>query len=236
MPGDKLTELAGAPRTGKRVGILTIGQEHHLDVHLLLEEHIDSTDRRLDTGGITIIKDSNIVGKTTDQPDLPSSQRRTRRGDHILDAGLVHADHVHITLDQETMVLTDNCLLRLEKAIKLIALMIDLALRRIHVFCRLLRLLQDTPTESHHLTTQRMHRKDHPATETVVSPLTILVGNNKACLLQVFPLVSRQLGSLGQGITLIERISQLELADRLLTQATLYKIAQTHQSPIEVLK
>ena len=236
MPGDKLTELAGAPRTGKRVGILTIGQEHHLDVHLLLEEHIDSTDRRLDTGGITIIKDSNIVGKTTDQPDLPSSQRRTRRGDHILDAGLVHADHVHITLDQETMVLPDNCLLRLEKAIKLIALMIDLALGRVHVFRRLLRLLQDTPAESHHLATQRMHRKDHPATETVVSPLTILVGNNKACLLQVFPLVSRQLGSLGQGITLIERISQLELADRLLTQATLYKIAQTHQSPIEVLK
>lgn len=34
---------------GKRVGVVAIGQQTHLDVHTLFEQHIDTTDRRFDT-------------------------------------------------------------------------------------------------------------------------------------------------------------------------------------------
>ena len=52
---DIVLQLLGRVLLGKRVGVVAIGQEQHLDVHTLGQEHVGASHGGMDTGLITII-------------------------------------------------------------------------------------------------------------------------------------------------------------------------------------
>lgn len=85
------------------------------------------------------------------EPDLPLRERRTRGGNHVFYAHLVHTDHVHISFHQETAILFHDCLLGEIDAVKLVAFMINLAFGGVYVLRGLLVLFQYTSAECHDL-------------------------------------------------------------------------------------
>ena len=117
-----------------------------------------------------------------DQSDLSARQGSARRGYHVLDAHLVHADHVHVALHQEAAILLHDGLLGEVEAIQLVAFVVDLALGRVDIFGRLLVFLQDTSAKRHHLAAQGVHREDHTSAEAIVHA-AIVVANHQAGLL-----------------------------------------------------
>ena len=156
---------------------------------------------------------------------------RTRVGDDVLDAALMHGYHIGITLHHIDAILLRDGLLRLEETIEFAFLMIDLRIRRVHVF--LLHALrpgvQQSSSEGHHLSADVQPRKDHTTSipvekntrrqgvhgvqditrvrRTIVlyslSPcLLVSFFNTQSRLHQILRLVSRFLGGCGQGITL----------------------------------
>ena len=50
----------------KRVGVVAIRQQQHLDVHPLLQEHVRASHGSMDTSLITIIQQSDIIGEAVE--------------------------------------------------------------------------------------------------------------------------------------------------------------------------
>ena len=93
----ELLELGRVVLAGKRVGVVTVGQETDFDVHAFFQQHVNSPDRSLDTGCITIVEHSHIIGEAMNQTDLSRCQCGARRSHYIFYAGLVHGYNGRIT-------------------------------------------------------------------------------------------------------------------------------------------
>ena len=59
---------------GEGVGILPVRQQHHLDDHSLLEQHVDTAEGGLDASRVPVVEHGDIVRKTLDEPDLVRGQ------------------------------------------------------------------------------------------------------------------------------------------------------------------
>ena len=85
--------------------------------------------------------------------DLEDGERRAAVGHHVLDACLMHGDDIGVALDHEYAVFLHNGLLRLEDAVELALLVIDVAVGRVDVLlCHALgSTVKDTTSKGHHL-------------------------------------------------------------------------------------
>ena len=102
-----------------------------------------------------------MVRETVEQADLPLRERRARRGHDILDAALVHGNHVSVALHEKAVPLAHNCAFGLVKTVKLVALAVDFTFGGVDVLRQLLFAAEDAAAEGHHLARDRMDREDH---------------------------------------------------------------------------
>ena len=119
-------ELLRGMLAGKGVGVIAIGQEQHLDIHTLLQQHIGTTHSGMDTSLIAIVKQHDVLREASQQLNLVYTQRRTRVSHHILQSALVHGNNIGIAFNHVYAVFLDNGLLGLIDAVKLAFLVIDL--------------------------------------------------------------------------------------------------------------
>ena len=150
----ELLELGRVMFAGKRVRVVSVGQEAHFNVHAFFQQHVDPPDRSLDTGCIPVVQYGHVVGEAVNQTDLPRCQRSARRGHHIFYTGLVHGYDVRIAFHQEATVLLHNSLLGEIDTVQFVAFMIDCRFGRVDIlhldsFCGTGKY---TAAESHHFT------------------------------------------------------------------------------------
>ena len=94
----------------------------------------------MDTCLIAIIKQGDIIRKAVQHMYLVGRQRRTTVSHHVLDASLMHGNHVGIPLHHEHAVFLHDGLLSLVDAIEFALLVVDIRVGRVdillcHTFC-----------------------------------------------------------------------------------------------------
>ena len=187
---------------GKRVGVVAVGQQQHLDVHALLEQHIRTAHRRMDTSLVTIVEQRDVLCKPSEQFNLIHGECRSRVGHHVLQSTLVHGNHIGIALHHIHTVLLGYGFLSLIESVELPFLMIDLRVGRVHIFLiHTLRTgIEQTTAEGHHLAADVQPRENHATCIAVVDAL--LASDTETCLDKVLSLITRLLRRPGQCITL----------------------------------
>ena len=114
--------------------------------------------------------------------------------------------------------------------------MINLALGLIDILCdlRILFFLQYTSAESNNLSTERMDGEHDTASEAICYA-PIVVSYHQTGLLQIFSLLTFAHSFFIQRITLVQAISQLELADDVFPEPTLGKVTQADSPSLNVV-
>ena len=84
------------------VRIFAVRQQHHLHVEACFQEHVDTSQRRMDTGSVSVVQHGDITREPFDQPYLRLGQSRTSTCYHVLDTRLIHRDNVQLSLHQVT--------------------------------------------------------------------------------------------------------------------------------------
>ena len=143
------------------VGVVAVGQQQHLHVHTLGQQHVDATDRGVYAGGVAVVEHGDVAREAAYEAYLPSSERRARRRDDVLNAALVHRRNVDVALYEIAAVLLRYGVLGLVYAVKLVALVVDERFRRVDVLGRLLVVAQYAPSESYHAPRNGVHGEDH---------------------------------------------------------------------------
>ena len=81
---DVLAEVAGRMLAGKRVGVLAVGQQQHLEVHALGEQHVGTSQGSMDAGSVAVVEQDDVRGEPVQDVDLVDGKRRSRVGHHVL--------------------------------------------------------------------------------------------------------------------------------------------------------
>ncbi len=108
MPGDICLDLIGRMCLGKGVGVVARRQQHYLERKPGSHKHVDTSQRRLDTRRVGVVDERDGGGKALDEFDLAVGERCARRGHHILHPGLVHGYDIHVSLDQDALLLAGD--------------------------------------------------------------------------------------------------------------------------------
>ena len=66
------------------VRVFPVGKQANFDIHSFFQQHVDTTERSLDTCYVTVIEYRNVIGEAVNELNLSRSQCRTRRSYHIL--------------------------------------------------------------------------------------------------------------------------------------------------------
>ena len=83
---------------GKAVGVVAIGQQQHLHVHIFCQQHVGASHGCVYACLIAVVEQHNVLGEAPQQFYLMFAQGGARVGHHILYAALVHGYHVGIAL------------------------------------------------------------------------------------------------------------------------------------------
>ena len=162
--------------TRKAVRVIAIGQKQHFHVHTLGQQHINTSLGCLDTGRVTVVEHRDVLRKAMNHLNLLLRQCRTRRGNHMLHAHLMHRNHIRISLNQKTKVVLHDGLLGLKKTVKFLFLGIDGRLGRVlilHVHA-LGGLIEYTTAKAHYFTAHRVNREDDAPPETILQSAVFL--------------------------------------------------------------
>ena len=118
----------------KTVRIIAVGQQAYLDVHPFFQQHVNSPDAGFDSGSVTVIEYSYIIGEAVYQSDLIGCKGCPRRGDYIFNTTLVHGYDIGISFYKEAPVLADNSLFGKVYTVEFLAFMVYFRFRRIYIF------------------------------------------------------------------------------------------------------
>ena len=165
---------------GERIGVLGFGQQHHADIHPLLEDHVDAAQRGVNPGRIAVVDHGDVLREAPQQADLLRGERRSGGGDDSLDPGLVHGDHVEIALDHDGKILLLDGLLGEIETVEFAFLAVDLALGGVRVLGDLLVGAQGAAPEGDDAPRDVVHGEDHAVAEAVVERTVALSGQRKA--------------------------------------------------------
>ncbi len=214
---------------GERVGILGFGQQHDPHVHALLEDHVDTAQGGADARRVAVVDHRDVLREAAQQADLVGRERRAGRCDDVLDTGLVHRDHVGITLDHDGVVLLLDRLLGEEEAVEFALLAVDFALGRVLVLGDLLVGAERAAAEGHDAARNVVHGEDHAVAEAVVQRTVALARQRKARREQELPLVPRGQRILRHPVAARRTEAEAELPDRGVGHAALLtEIGQPH--------
>ena len=219
--------LLGVMLAGKAIGVVAIGEEEDADIHPLGQKHIYTSEAGLDTRGIAIVENRDIIGEAVDEANLAGSERGARRGHDILNAALVHGNHVGVAFDEVAAIVLDDGSLGKVKAIEFVALVVDTRLGRIDVFGQFLVAGENTSTECHHLARNGMDGEDDAAM-IAVEEATVVCLVAEARLFEKLGAVALGDGCAGHSIAVGEAIAKLELADNVVAKTALAEIGFTH--------
>ena len=175
--------------------------------------------------------------------NLIGGERRSAVGHHILDTCLMHGDDVGIALDHKHAIFLHNSLLGLIDAIELTLLMVDFRVGRVDIFlCYALgTAIKHTTTKGYHLATDIEPREDGTTCIAVVYsdlfPLfTFLFPlNTQARLHKELRLITLGLSRLCQRITLLRCITQLELLNDIIADATTAEILLANGDAVRIV-
>ena len=180
------------------IRILTVRQQHHLDIHSLLQHQVYASQGSLYAGSVSVIDYCDIVGKLPDEADLFHSQRSSAGSHNICNAQLMHRQDIQISLHQDTFVLTGNLVLGEIYSVQRPALHIYLGLLGIHIFRDSLVRLERAASERDHTAAHGMYREHHPVMEGIHHPAVIILLAQTG-IQEIFLLVSCGTGCLCKG-------------------------------------
>ena len=123
---DETVEILGILLLGKGVGILSVGQQHHLHIHAILQQQVDTPQGCFDTGRISVVEHRDVLREAVDHPYLSVGEGCPRRGDYILYACLMHGEHIGIPFHQEAFILFYDRTLGEVEPIELLTLGVNL--------------------------------------------------------------------------------------------------------------
>ena len=113
------------------VGIFSFGKSADFHVHSLLKDEVNSAERSSHSGGITVKKHRDVLGKPVNKPNLFRTQSSSGRGNHIFNSGLVKLDDICITFYKVTVIFFCNGLFGVINPVKNFALMVNFTFRTI---------------------------------------------------------------------------------------------------------
>ena len=197
------------------------------------------------TGIIAIIKEHDVAGESMEQSNLVDAQGSTRVCHHILNATLVHGNHIGVSLHHIYTIFLGYRLLCLIKTIEFSFLMVNLAIWRVYVFLAhaLGTGIEHSSTESHHLATHTEPREYGTPRESIQililpAPVVLLVLIHleaKTCAHQVLRIVSLLHSLIIKGCALRKRKSQLELPDDVVAETTTAEILHSDGTSIHII-
>ena len=231
MRFDVLAEFVGVVSAGKAVGIFAIGQQHHLHVHPLLQQHVDAAKRGVDAGAVAVVENGDVRREAMNLADLSRRERRAARGYDILKPCLVHRHHVGISLHEEALVLLDNSALCQPDAVELVALRIDGRLGRIDVFRHLRVRLHDASAEGNHLARKAVNGEHHTPVEPVAKT-SLLKRVGHTCLHEQLLLISLTDGILHHCVLSLGTIAELKLVDDVVAESATAEVRQANSSSV----
>ena len=181
------------------VGVFAVGQHHHVYVHSFLEQHIGSAQRGLYAGLVAVVYERYVVGEAVYEFYLPGGERCSRRCHHVLYTRLVHRYYIEVSLDEYAAVLLHYCLLGKIEAVKVVALVVDVRLGRVYIFCGLGVALQCAAAERHHFARYCVYGEYATAPETVDhTPVLGFVAHAAFC--EKLAVVARFCGGEGKAV------------------------------------
>ena len=223
MLQDEFLQLRRIALARERIGVVPVGQQHDADVQSLAQQHVDPAHRRLDAGAVAVVDHRHVPREAADQPDLPFGQRRARGRDDVLDARLVHLDHVGISLDQNAAVLLHDGPFGVIKSVEDVALVVDLRLGRVEVFGDFLVGAHRPAAEGGHAAADAVDREHHAAAEAVVIAARLALDRQAGADEELlFVAVGERLPS--ERVARGRAVAESELADRRVRESALAEI------------
>ncbi|EJX09692.1 hypothetical protein EVA_02195 [gut metagenome] len=220
---DKLLVFRGIMFAGEAVGVLTIREKEHFDIQSLRQKHVDTAQTGTDAGVVTIVEYGDVVREAVEKTDLAFGKRSTRGRHDILDAALVHGDHVGVALHKETLVLLDDGMFGKVEPVEFVALAVDFRFGRVDVFRQLLVAPENTSTEGNDLAGDGVYGEDDTAVVAVdESPIVGLVA--EASLKEVFGIETLSDGGIAHRLLSREGEAQLEFVDDVVAETTLAEV------------
>ena len=239
------SEICSGMASGKAVRVVSIRQEEHLHVHLLLQQHVGTSQRCMHARSIAVVEQYDVAGESVEQSDLMDAQRRTRVGHHVFDAALVHGDYIRISLHHIHAVFLGDGLLCLIQSVEFPLLVVDDTVGRVHVFLAhtLGTGIQHTSAESHHLPAHTQPREDGTPRESVqILVLSALVARfllihleAETGIHQVFRLISFLHRLVEERRALVQGESQLEFPDDVVSESSASEILHADGSSVHII-
>ena len=169
-----------------------------------------------------------------DEANLARSERGARRGHDILNAALVHGNHVRVALNEVATVVLDDGSLGKVKTIEFVALVVNTRLGGVDVFGQFLVAGEDASAKGHHLARNGMDGEDDAAMIAVEQAAIVgLVA--KARFLQELGTVAFGNGCASHSIAVGEAVAELKLANDVITKTALAEIRLTNGHPVHVV-
>ncbi len=218
---------------GEGVGVVLGGQPHHPHVHSLGQDHVDSAQRCVDTRRIAVVDHRDVLREALQQADLLGGERRAGRGHYVLHTGLVHGDHVRVTLHHDGYVLLLDGPLGEEEAIELVFLAVDDALGRVEVLAHVLVRAQNAAAEGDHSSRDVVHGEDHTVAEAVEERAVAVAADRESRIDQILLPIARLACGPREGRPLRRAVAEPEFADRGFGEAALLaEVGEPHAAPL----
>ena len=222
---DILLNLARAVLAAIAVGVVTIGQQQHLDIQPMRQQLVDALHGRADARLVAIEQLRHMLGEAMQQVDVAIGQSRSTRGYHILKPSLMHRYHIGIALDNEALALLRNGTLGLVEAIhRARALVIDDGVGRVEVLGMVI-LFERASAEGDNLAGHIKDGEHHTPSVEVIAP-AMLVILTQAQLEQQFAVVALLRGSVVERLATVRAITQAEVADGGIGEPTVTEVTE----------
>ena len=242
---DIFSEVACRMTACKTVGVIAVGQQEYLHIHLFLQKHVGTSQGSMHTCRIAVIEQHDIVGETVQEPYLVHTECRSRVGHHILYTALVHGDDVGVALHHVHTVFLGNGFLGLIESIELAFLVIDIAVGRVDILLvdSFRTAVEHTTSESHHLAAHAEPGEDGSSREsveilvfsTLVGSLVLVHLEAEARCHQVFGVIAFLDSLVVQGRPAVGSKSQPELADDVITESTAAEVLHTDGPSVHIV-
>ncbi len=233
---DVLSELLCRVLLGEGVGVVAVGQQHHFDVHAVLEEHVRTSQCRLDAGGVAVVEQYDVLREAVQYAYLVLGECRAGVGHYVLYATLVHGDDVGVALHHVDAILLGYGFLSLEYAVQLVVLVVDDGVGRVDVLLvyALGARVEHTSAEGYHLAADT-YPGEHGTAGEAVYEVAVVAGVAEARLQQKFLLVALAQCFARECLAVVEAEAQTELLYDVVAHAALAEVLHTDGAAVHVV-